>query len=80
MNFLRRTPLSGVRSFALRGHGPSHGADGFQLGQAVGSTLPFSTAQTKSSYRVALTTWGYFFTGIGLPCWAVWYSANKEAK
>jgi hypothetical protein len=80
MNFLRRTPLSGVRSFALRGHGPSHGPDGFQLGQAVGTTLPFSTAQTAKPFRVGLSTWGYFVAGIGLPTWAVWYSANKEAK
>merc|ERR1712093_906288 len=81
MNFLRRTPLSGVRTLFVRGHGPTHGPDGRLLGQGIGTTFPFSTAETaKKKYHTGRAVWGYFVVGVVAPCWAVWFSANKEAK
>merc|ERR1712093_194456 len=81
MNFLRRTPLPGVRTLFVRGHGPTHGPDGRLLGQGIGTTFPFSTAETaKKKYHTGRAVWGYFVVGVVAPCWAVWFSANKEAK
>merc|ERR1712183_1202568 len=81
INFLRRTPLSGVRTLFVRGHGPTHGPDGRLLGQGIGTTFPFATAETaKKKYHTGRAVWGYFVVGVVAPCWAVWFGANKEAK